>query len=1027
VKRAAPLFLILLLGSKAFEETSEPRSLDDFEDLSAWKAAPSDGVRLSIGQTEGYQGRAMRLDFDFQGGGGYAIARKAFAIELTGNYEFSFRLRGEALPNNLEFKLLDPSGENVWWVNRRDFAFPKEWRKVTFKKRHIEFAWGPVRGGELKRVAAIELAVTAGRGGRGWIAIDELTLTELPEAAPSTGTPSASASSSSPGQGPERAVDGDAKTVWRSGPKREPTWLALDFLERRETGGLILDWEPGRFASRYEVQISEDGKDWTRVQSVAAGNGGRDYLFLPETESRNLRLKLEEGAGDSYGLREVTVQPLAFSASPNAFFEAVARDAKRGSYPRYFSGEQSYWTVVGVDGNREEALFSEDGALETGKGRFSVEPFLYLDGSLVTWSDVETTQSLAEGYLPIPSVVWRRGGLTLTVTLFAAGTREASRLYAGYRMKNESAERKRPRLFLALRPFQVNPSSQFLNTAGGVARITQLSRDGRGISVNGGERVVTPLGEPGGFGAVSFEGGDITEYLARGELPAGASASDESGWASGALSFGLDLAAGEEKSVWLTMPLQPDAPLTADPERALAETARGWKEKLGGLTLVLPAPVRPLGDTLRSNLAYILINRDGPAIQPGSRSYERSWIRDGALTSAALLRLGHDREVREFLEWFAPYQYRNGKVPCCVDSRGADPVPEHDSHGELIYAIAEYYRFTRDEAFLRKLWPHIEKAVAYLDSLRKERRTAEYRVPGKLRFFGLLPESISHEGYSAKPVHSYWDDFFASKGLEDASSLAAALGKRDLARRFAAIREEFSKDLQASIRRVIAENRTAYLPASADLADFDPTSTSIALSPAGEMTNLPEKELRSTFERYWEESERRMQGGKDWEAYTPYEIRNVGTFVRLGWKKRAEALLDFFMADRRPTGWNHWAEVVGREPRKPRFIGDMPHTWVGSDFIRSFLDMLAYVREKDEALVLAAGVPEEWVRSEGGVSVTGLRTEYGTLSYSLAAEGRAARARVSGAGLTVPSGGIVVTWSGKETVIRKLPADMLLR
>ena len=30
-----------------------------------------------------------------------------------------FRLRGDLPPNNLEFKLVDESGENVWWVNRR--------------------------------------------------------------------------------------------------------------------------------------------------------------------------------------------------------------------------------------------------------------------------------------------------------------------------------------------------------------------------------------------------------------------------------------------------------------------------------------------------------------------------------------------------------------------------------------------------------------------------------------------------------------------------------------------------------------------------------------------------------------------------------------------------------------------------------------------------------------------------------------------------------------------------------------------
>src|SRR5690606_16893375 len=105
---------------------------------------------------------------------------------------------------------------------------------------------------------------------------------------------------------------------------------------------------------------------------------------------------------------------------------------------------------------------------------------------------------------------------------------------------------------------------------------------------------------------------------------------------------------------------------------------------------------------LKSTLAYILINRDGPSIQPGSRSYERSWIRDGSLTSAAMLRLGHAQEVREFIDWYAPYQYDDGKVPCCVDARGADPVPENDSHGQLIFLIAEYYRYTGDREALER-------------------------------------------------------------------------------------------------------------------------------------------------------------------------------------------------------------------------------------------------------------------------------------------------------------------------------------
>src|SRR4029079_14490514 len=151
---------------------------------------------------------------------------------------------------------------------------------------------------------------------------------------------------------------------------------------------------------------------------------------------------------------------------------------------------------------------------------------------------------------------------------------------------------------------------------------------------------------------------------------------------------------------------------------------------------------------VRANLAYILINRDGPGLQPGSRSYERSWIRGGALTSTALLRLGHYAEVRDFIDWYSKFQFDNGKVPCCVDSRGADPVPENDSHGELIYLVAEYYRHTCDRAVLERRWSNVARAFAFMDSLRQSRMTPEYRTGDKRAFYGLLPQSISHEGYS---------------------------------------------------------------------------------------------------------------------------------------------------------------------------------------------------------------------------------------------------------------------------------------
>jgi hypothetical protein len=254
-------------------------------------------------------------------------------------------------------------------------------------------------------------------------------------------------------------------------------------------------------------------------------------------------------------------------------------------------------------------------------------------------------------------------------------------------------------------------------------------------------------------------------------------------------------------------------------------------------------------------------------------------------------------------------------------------------------------------------------------------------------------------------MHSYWDDFFALKGLKDATDLAAALGKTGDGARLAAIRDEFRRDLYASLNTVISTRAIAYVPGSVELADFDATSTTTAIEPGGELASLPQPALREGFERYF----RGVMARRDsvWEGYTPYELRTVGTFVRMGDRTRAHAVLADLMADRRPAEWNQWAEVVFRDPMTPRFIGDMPHTWVGSDFIRSTLDMFAYDRESDSALVVGAGVPESWASTAPGVVVRGLRTAFGPVDVTARTEGSVARVELGGAA-RVPPGGFVI-------------------
>ena len=873
MSRLAPwLFAVagnLLAFSAHGAETT--RMLDAFDTTAGWKAVHTDDVSATLRAVSGKTGKALCLDYDFHGVSGAASIRKTLPVDFPDGFALGFDVRGAMPPNTLQLKLIDDTGDNVWWFQKPSFVPSASWQTMEATSRQVEFAWGPLKDRTLRHTRDVEFVVykEAPRDGatanRGEVCFDNLTLT--PRAPEAVATP-------------------------------------------------------------------------------------------PPTA--------------------------------NAVFETRAKQVRRGLYPRGFSGEQSYWTLVGVDGgSRDSALISEDGAVEITRGGFSLEPFVMDHGKLLTWADVDTTQSLRDRYLPMPSVQWRAGPLSLLSTAFAQGAPGSSQLVVSYELANDSATARDVTLLITARPFQVNPPTQFLNAPGGISTIHDLAWDGHALSVNGSRKVI-PLQATSRFVASANAPVALTERLDRGELPVTTALHDPTGFAQGALAYDVHVPAHGSVSLGVIVPVKQGDDIALPPEAGdwlrshAADAAALWHDKLDRVGITVPTGAQPIVDTMKSGVAQILMSRDGPALQPGTRSYSRTWVRDGAMMLEGLLRTGHEDVAAAFIRWYAPHQFSNGKVPCCVDARGSDPVPENDSQGELIFSIAELWRYTHDRAALQDLWPHVGKAVAYMDTLRASERQPSRLTGPDRALYGLMPASISHEGYSAKPMHSYWDDFWALKGYDDALLLAGVLAHADDASRFRASRDTFRADLHASIAAAVKEKGIDFIPGSAELGDFDATSTTIALSPGGEQARLPGALVDATFEKYWQAFVARRDGKVAWKDYTPYEVRTIASFVRLGWRDRLGDLIAFFFADRRPAAWNQWAEVVGRDPREPRFVGDMPHAWIASDFVRSALDLFAYDRESDGAMVIAAGVQPSWLAGEG-VAVRDLRTPYGRFGYTLVA------------------------------------------
>jgi hypothetical protein len=457
------------------------------------------------------------------------------------------------------------------------------------------------------------------------------------------------------------------------------------------------------------------------------------------------------------------------------------------------------------------------------------------------------------------------------------------------------------------------------------------------------------------------------------------------------------------------------------------ETVIYWEKKFESFGISLPN--KKMADALKSNLAYILINRDRKRLQPGSRNYDRAWTRDGAGIAQSLLRFGFREEVKGYIDWLAEFQLENGMIPFILDETGmpdwTSDWREYDSQGQYVFMIMEYFRYTKDRDYLRGKLDSVRKALEYLEEIRKRRLTEEYKKgpEEKKIFFGILPESNSHEGYFP-PQHSYWDDFWAMKGWKDAIEMAGILGEDEFRRWAVQSKKEFERDLYNSLDLVKKVRNIAYIPGCAEKGDFDPTSTAIAVFPCGELDNLRARGLDYTFKKYYDETflPRKKRGLT--ESFTPYEIRSASALLLMGERGKANELLEFFLKTMRPYAWNHWAEVVHAEYRLPQYVGDMPHSWVGAEFINALRNMLVY--EDNGQLVLAAGVTPGWFKNGETVKVVNLPTYFGKISYTITRKGGSFAFTAEGSAAPARGFKVFSPVSGRTYEFSGLPRNLVL-
>ena len=968
-----------------------------FEDFATWQVIASGQAEGTISAiTDARNQPGLRLDYNFNGGGGFVAIRRSLPFKLPETFEIGFEMRGHGMPNHFEFKVVDPGGTNVWRHLHQDFNLPNTWTAHRFHERNLPFAWGPAGGGAPSEVGAVEFVIAAGPGGKGFLELSGPTFEDQ-----TAGYPIAISASTHTSGFPAAAVlDEKSPTGWRASSTDSNPYWSVDFGKNLRFGGLIIEWPEPMPPRAFVIEISNDANEWQIIHHATHARGVRSFISTPTAEANHLRITFKHAA--CAALRSIKVKPDAFSRTPNEFVHSVAEAYPRGWFPRYWLREQSYWTSISTQEGRRRALINEEGMVEVDEAKFSLEPFLQINGRPITWADVEISYSLPKGGAPLPSVVWKTAGATLEILPWVAGSGDNLTLHVTYRLKISEAFQN-IRLVVAIRPFQTTPPWQAFRNLGGRSPIQQIFCRDSEIRVDDRIVVVAPAADF--CGSSAFEDDCVLDFLTSSELPTRTAVNDASKMASALMAW--DMPNGDELlEVTLSVPYFEQF---SKPSRdGLDEVLGSWRKTLNTVQWQIPTSAEPAFDCFRTAAAHILINRDGPAIQPGPRRYTRSWVRDCVIMGAALAKAGLPDALQEFLTWYAEFQRDDGFIPCVVDRDGVDWLIEHDSHGQFLWGIREIIRRKPREPLIQAMYPRVRLTADYLTKLRAQRMTAAYTSEENNACFGLLPESASHEGYLAHPVHSYWDDFWGIRGLEAAADIADDFGQGDDAAAWRKEAENFQIDVLHSIEKVISNHQLNYIPGSVEWADFDPTATSNAIAMLDFADVLPAGPLQAMLETYLDGFRRKHRGEIPWTNYTAYEIRIIGAFVRLGNRDAANELLTFFLSDRRPLEWNQWPEITWRDPRSPGHLGDVPHTWIAAEYLLALASMVAAEREASGSLVLASGMPWAWISEENGFAVHHLPTRFGKLDFRIHAPDNSTIEVEIGDNLTFPRGGITI-------------------
>lgn len=437
----------------------------------------------------------------------------------------------------------------------------------------------------------------------------------------------------------------------------------------------------------------------------------------------------------------------------------------------------------------------------------------------------------------------------------------------------------------------------------------------------------------------------------------------------GLVSYNSILDPGAERTITFLMPLVPVAEgpetgkiLKASYDAELAATISGW-EKIVGAGMQIDVTEPKVNDTFRANLVYDLLARDhvgNDYIQTVNKlHYHAFWLRDSSDIINMYDLTGYSHIASQDLDFFARFQRPDGLF--------LSQSEQYDALGQVLWVYGQHYLMTGDLAFARRVFPSVDRAVAWLDKA---------RAADPLH---LIPASNVKDNEDVEG-HITGYNLLALGGMKNAALLANAVGQPAKAAAYQADYDAYRKAFIKALSRCTAIDG-GYIPPSLD-GDCGGQDWGNLMGTYPEHVFAPDDPLiAATLKKVQSKYQEGITTYGDGHFLHDYVgMKNTLTEIVRG--EQQQPLKELYALLVHTSSTQEGFEYAIRPWGNRDFADNLtPHGWFAAEFRLVLRDMM--VREDEGQVHLLSVMSPAWMGADKVIRVERAPTEFGIVSYTL--------------------------------------------